>query len=230
MTSKRRKKTPGKRDAEGERRVEVPVEGPDDIGDDVEEAPVVDEGVPAPEGETEPKTTPGVVETADASLLEAEKRAADLEDRLRRVQAEYANETKRIARQAEEGRKYAIEGLARDLLPVFDALHGAGQSLANAGDAVREGFDLVEKELLKVLGRHGVERIEAQGQPFDPSLHEALYVVADPELEPNTVAQVLRPGFTLHGRVVRAAHVAVTKADEPAEGGEDETSSPGEGE
>ena len=110
-----------------------------------------------------------------------------------------------------------------ELLPVFDALHSAREGLAAAGessalDAVRHGLGLVEKELLKVLGRHGIERIEATGEGFDPALHEAVFVVDHPELDPNVVAQVLRPGFTLHGRVVRAAHVAVTRATETGTG------------
>ena len=151
----------------------------------------------------------------------AEARADDLEEKLKRTLADFRNETQRIARQAEEQRKFAVEGLVGELLPVFDALHSAREGLVSAGksqalDAVRQGFDLVEKDLLGVLGRHGVERIEASGEPFDPGLHEALFVVDDPALDPSSVAQVLRPGFTLHGRVVRPAHVSVTRAAESA--------------
>lgn len=154
-------------------------------------------------------------ERADA----AEARAEEFEERLKRALAEFRNETQRIARQADERRKFAVEGLAGELLPVFDALHSAREGLIAAGegqalDAVRQGLDLVEKDLLKVLGRHGIERIEASGEPFDPALHEALFVVDDPTLEPSTVAQTLRPGFTLNGRVVRPAHVSVTRAAE----------------
>ena len=152
-------------------------------------------------------------ERADA----AETRADELEERLKRALAEFRNETQRISRQAEERRKFAVEGLVGELLPVFDALHSARQGLAAAGegpalDAVHQGLDLVERELLKVLGRHGIERIEAAGEAFDPGLHEAVFVVESADLEPNSVAQVLRPGFTLHGRVVRPAHVSVTQA------------------
>lgn len=152
-------------------------------------------------------------ERADA----AEARADDLEEKLKRALAEFRNETQRIGRQADERRKFAVEGLVGELLPVFDALHSAREGLSAAGesaglDAVRHGLDLVEKELLKVLGRHGVERIEAAGEAFDPGLHEAVFVVDDPALDPSSVAQVLRPGFTLHGRVLRPAHVSVSQA------------------
>jgi len=152
-------------------------------------------------------------ERADA----AEARADEFEEKLKRALADFRNETQRIGRQADERRKFAVEGLVGELLPVFDALHSARQGLAAAGegpalDAVHQGLDLVERELLKVLGRHGIERIEAAGEAFDPGLHEAVFVVESADLEPNSVAQVLRPGFTLHGRVVRPAHVSVTQA------------------
>ena len=107
-----------------------------------------------------------------------------------------------------------------DLLPVFDALHSAREGLAAAGegrrrlDAVRQGLDLVEKELLKVLGRHGVERIEAAGAPSIRPCTRRCSSWTIRTREPSTVAQVLRPGFTLHGRVVRPAHVSVTRAAE----------------
>jgi molecular chaperone GrpE len=164
--------------------------------------------------EVEAHALRAAAERADA----AEARADEVEERLKRALAEFRNETQRIARQADERRKYAVQGLVGELLPVFDALHSAREGLAAAGegpalDAVRQGLDLVEKDLLKVLGRHGVERIEASGA-FDPALHEAVFVVDDPDREPSTVAQVLRPGFTLHGRVVRPAHVSVTRAAE----------------
>jgi len=156
---------------------------------------------------------------ASARADAAEARADELDDRLKRALADFRNETQRIARQADEGRKYAVDGLVQELIPVLDALHSAREGLAQGSeeagtplDAVRQGLDLVEKELLTVLGRHGVERIEAAASPFDPGLHEAVFVVDHPELEPNTVAQVLRPGFTLHGRVVRPAHVSVTRS------------------
>ena len=162
--------------------------------------------------EVEAEALRAASERADA----AEARAADLDEKLKRTLADFRNETQRIARQADERRKFAVEGLVSELLPVFDALHSAREGLKAAGegpalDAVHHGLDLVEKELLKVLGRHGVARIEATGEPFDPGFHEAVFVVQDPELDPSTVHQVLRPGFTLHGRVVRPAHVSVTQ-------------------
>ncbi len=146
----------------------------------------------------------------------SEERISTLEDRLKRTQAEFVNESKRIRRQAEDRIRYATEELVRDLLPVFDALHSARDGFAAkaASDhtalAALDGFDLVEKELINVLSRHGVARIDAEpATPFDPNLHHAIVMMDVAELEPGTIAKELRPGFQLHQRVVRPAHVAV---------------------
>jgi molecular chaperone GrpE len=178
---------------------------------------------PPPEGAgPEAKAAGEAPEARAAGALDAAAaRLEAMEDRLKRAQAEFVNETARIRQKAEDEGKFAVERLVLDLLPVFDALHSARETPLPAGGegveaAMREGLDLVERELMNVLARHGVRRIEAHGNPFDPGHHEALVVVDHPELPGGTVAQVLRPGFTLHGRVVRPAHVAVTRAPEEA--------------
>jgi molecular chaperone GrpE len=162
-----------------------------------------------------------------AGAPSAEDRLRDLEDRLRRSQADFVNESKRIQRQADDRVRYATNALVVDLLPVFDALHSAREgfsSLAAGDDTAKgalEGFDLVEKELMNVLSRHGVARIEAEpAGSFDPAVHHAIVMVDVPELPPGTVARELRPGFQLHERVVRPAHVAVV-AERAREGADD---------
>jgi molecular chaperone GrpE len=193
------------------------------------EAPAA--GTPSPEAAAAPSPAASELEARVESLG---RELEELRERLKRATAEFSNETKRIGRQAEESRKYAVEGLIHDLIPVFDAFHSAREGLGrDEGSApLRQGLDLVEKELMNVLSRHGVRRIEAAESPFDPGAHEALIVVDHPELPAGHVAQELRPGFTLHGRVVRPAHVAVVRArptpppeeaaaDGPSTGGED---------
>lgn len=157
-------------------------------------------------------------EEADAAPIltpeeEALARAAELADKLKRVEAEFMNDTKRIRRQAEQDRKYAIEKVVVDLLPVVDALHGARDALGEgeAADAVRAGLTLVEKQMSTVLERYGVSPIEALGKPFDPALHQAMMMIEHPDYEPQTVCEVLRAGYALNGRVVRAAEVLVVK-------------------
>lgn len=145
---------------------------------------------------------------------EAMARAAELADKLKRVEAGFVNDTKRIRRQAEQDRKYAIEKVVVDLLPVVDALGSARDSIGDGAgaDAIRDGLDLVDKQLAGVLKRYGVSEIHALGQPFDPSLHQAMMMVENPDYAPNTICEVLRSGYELNGRVVRAAEVLVVKA------------------
>lgn len=156
-------------------------------------------------------------EAVDVETLRSEAaRAVELADKLKRVEAGFVNETKRLRRQELERQKFAIEGVVVDLLPVLDALHSAHKELGE-DDPAREGLDLVGKQLESVLSRHGVTEIEALGQAFDPGRHQAMMMVENAEYDPQTVCEVLRPGYELHGRVVRAAEVLVVKAPEPAE-------------
>ena len=117
--------------------------------------------------------------------------------------------------------KFAVQPLVSELLGVIDALHGAIEGLKDGEHErrVAEGLRLVEKELFEVLGRQGVARVDAIGKPFDPTVHEAVVQVDSPG-PPNTVLQVTRPGFTLNGRLVRAAHVIVSRqaGEAPAAG------------
>lgn len=149
-----------------------------------------------------------------------EEELARLTDKLRRVEAEFVNETKRIRRKAESDRKYAIEAVVVDLLPVIDALHGARDGLPDdeASKPMREGLSLVEQQLQSVFTRYGVSAIEAQGKPFDPARHQAMLMVERDDMEPQTVCDVMRVGYELHGRVVRPAEVLVSKAPAAAGG------------
>jgi molecular chaperone GrpE len=148
---------------------------------------------------------------------------AAIEDKVKRVQADFLNDTRRIRQQAEADRSFAIQRVVVDLLPLADALHLAGASQpaespegsrAEAPEVarLREGIDLLAKQFDEVLQRHGVERIEAAGLPFDPTRHEAVAVVDRDDVPPQTVVEVLRPGFLLNGRVVRPVHVVVSRA------------------
>jgi molecular chaperone GrpE len=164
-----------------------------------------------------PQAAAGEV-AADSARLAAE--LGEAQERLRRATAEFSNETKRIRQRSEDDRKFAVEGFIRDILPVFDALHSAREGLrgreGTIDEAVRRGLDLVENQLMEVLARHGVRRIESVAIPFDPNHHEALLVVAHRELGPGHVARELRPGFTMHGRVIRPAQVEVVGGEAAA--------------
>lgn len=178
------------------------------------------EPTPAPDARAAAEPRPAEAAPAAASeptpereLAAAKATVAALEDRVRRQQADFVNETRRIQKQADERVKFAVQPVLADLLGVVDALHGAIDGLKGSEHErrVAEGLKLVEKELLEALARHGVGRIDALGKPFDPTYHEAI-VEMEGAGAPGSVLQVTRPGFLLHGRLLRAAHVIVSKA------------------
>jgi molecular chaperone GrpE len=160
-------------------------------------------------------------EEAAASELEADlTRLAQLEserdeylDTLRRVQAEFENYRKRVIKEQTALVDRATEGLVEQLLPVLDSFELALKNADAAGsddtENVRKGVELVYAELLGVLEKAGVSRIEAEGKPFDPNVHEAV-MQEDGQGDP-VVSDVLRTGYTLKGRVLRPAMVKVTR-------------------
>ncbi len=136
------------------------------------------------------------------------------QDRLLRALAEADNVRRRAQRDREEYLKYANESLLRDLIPVLDNLDRALEAARQRGDAasVVEGVELVQREFRRVLERHGVTRYSALGEPFDPTRHEAVARVITKDAAPNTVVSEQVPGYLLHGRLLRAALVAVATA------------------
>ena len=160
-------------------------------------------------------------EEAAASELEADlARLARLEserdeylDTLRRVQAEFENYRKRVIKEQTALVDRATEGLVEQLLPVLDsfelALQNADAAASDDIENVRKGVELVYAELLGVLEKAGVSRIEAEGKPFDPNVHEAV-MQEEGDGEP-VVSDVLRTGYALKGRVLRPAMVKVTR-------------------
>jgi molecular chaperone GrpE len=176
----------------------------------------------------DPKDQPqdAAAETAaDADRDPAEALAAErdeLKDRLLRLMAETENYKKRTEREKSEQLKRANESLLKDLLPVLDNLERALEHAiedAGPGEAMAKGLELTYQELWKVLERHGVERVEALGQPFDPEVHEAMMQQEDPDHEAGTVIGEMQRGYLLAGRLLRPAMVVVSK---PPAGGESE--------
>ena len=163
---------------------------------------------PAPDAAAEP-----VDETAAAlETLETEKQ--DLKDQLLRAIAEQEN-TRRIARRDVQAAKdFASQGFAKSLLDVSDSL-GYALEAAKGDDAslesLIEGVELTRGQLVKAFGAQGVEEFGAVGDAFDPGLHEALFEYPDEEKEAGTVGQVVKTGFTMKGRTIRAAQVGVVK-------------------
>lgn len=170
---------------------------------------------PAEDAAPAPAPEPALPDAATWARVRARAAEADaLEDRLKRAQAEFVNESRRIGRQAEQDRRYAVESVVKDLVPLAEGLEAAlvASGGAPAADPLRQGVALVAQQLEEILKTHGIELIRPAGQAFDPSAHEALMMVERADLAAGQVAAVVRPGFRLHGRVVRPAQVTVAKA------------------
>jgi len=133
---------------------------------------------------------------------------------LQRTKADFENYQKRNQREREQERRYWHSPLVLELLPVLDNLDRATAAAAQAGEKgpLVQGVDMVKKQLLDLLKRHGVTPIDAQGKPFDPNLHQAVMQEPNAQVPPNTVVRVLEQGFQIHDRVLRPASVIVSAA------------------
>jgi molecular chaperone GrpE len=147
------------------------------------------------------------------------KEANDLKDRLLRTLAEMENLRRRTEREVADARIYGVTNFARDILAVADNMERAMKALddeirekADAGvNALLDGLELTERELINVMEKHGVKKIEPQGQKFDPNLHQAMFEIPDASLPAGTVVQIMQPGYTIGERVLRPALVGVSK-------------------
>jgi molecular chaperone GrpE len=155
-----------------------------------------------------------------AALVETlSKENADYKDRLLRTLAEMENLRRRTEREIADSRAYGIQAFARDILAVADNMDRALGALdkelrekADAGTkALLDGVELTERELLKVLEKHGVKKFEPLGEKFDPNLHQAMYEVPDPSRPAGTIAQVVQPGYMIGERMLRPALVGIAK-------------------
>jgi molecular chaperone GrpE len=153
-----------------------------------------------------------------AELAEARAEAAELKNEYLRALAETENVRRRAARDREDASKFSITHFARDLLSVADNLKRALDSVGERSEAedtafaaLVGGIEMTERELASVLQRHGISRIDADGQPFDPHLHEAMFEMPNPDVPQGTVVQVVQEGYRLHDRILRPARVGVAK-------------------
>lgn len=145
--------------------------------------------------------------------------AAQLKDQLLRAMAEMENLRKRVARERDEARKFAVADFARDVLSVADnfarAMSAAPdvQNLDPAIKGVLDGVQMTQKELLGTLEKHGIRKIEpSPGDAFDYNLHQAMFEVPTDAHPPGVVVEVATAGYVLHDRLLRPAMVGVSKA------------------
>jgi molecular chaperone GrpE len=154
------------------------------------------------------------LERLQQALTEAEERAKNHWDQYLRAVADLDNVRKRAQRDIEAANKWGLEKFAQELLPVWDSLELAVQNGSKAADVrtLVQGQEATLQLLSKALNKIGVAPINPQGEPFDPARHEAMMAQESATAEPNSVLQVVQPGYELNGRVLRPARVIVSKS------------------
>lgn len=167
---------------------------------------------------TDPQPDAGGLE---AELAAAKEEAKQAQDRWMRERADLENFKRRSARERDDAVRFGTEKLVRDLLPVVDNLERAVAAAAQRGSdpSLVEGVALVRKTLLDALERHGVSRVAAEGERFDPNHHEAVAHVESAEHAANAVIAEHQPGYRLHDRLLRPAMVTVSKGSSASPGG-----------
>jgi len=183
-----------------------------------------DPGTPANDSAPAGAETGG--QTADARIAELEAEVVRLKDQALRALAEAENTRRRAQREIEDNNKYAVANFARDVLPLADNLRRALDTLTPEERAANEklekfaqGIELVEREFLATLDRHHVKRVDPLGQAFDHNLHQAVMQLEAADKPGGTVVQVLQPGYTIHGRLLRPAMVVVAKGGQAGSSG-----------
>jgi molecular chaperone GrpE len=187
---------------------------------------VQDEQTANPEAQLETAEEVAAAEAADAGAEGDTEASSDDElsqlqedllaarDAALRAQADAQNVKRRAEQDVEKARKFALERFASDLLPVVDNLERALEAASGDDEAIKpiaEGVELTLKSFIDVLGKNKVDVVDPQGEPFDPNLHQAITMIENKEVEPNTVTAVMQKGYSLNGRLIRPAMVMVSK-------------------
>jgi len=140
-----------------------------------------------------------------------EKEASEYKDKCLRALAEYENLKKRFAKEKEEFLRFSNEGILLQLLPIiddFDRAHEAAKRHEH-GEVFSKGVEMILNKLHQLLNQNGVEKVKTEGEKFNPHLHEALMAVESSEHPDQTVAEEVAPGYTLNGKLIRAAKVKI---------------------
>lgn len=174
-------------------------------------APPAPAEVPAPAAVTAPSPS------LEEQLAAAKKEAAANYDRYTRAVADLENYRKRTLREKDELRQFAATGVMEDVIPILDNL-GLGLAAARTQSDVKsvvDGVGLVLEQFKTTLARHGLKEVNPAGQKFDPNFHECISHQANPDTAEEHVMKVVRPGYTLNGRLLRPASVIVSSGPAP---------------
>ncbi|MCT4655577.1 MAG: nucleotide exchange factor GrpE [Cohaesibacter sp.] len=180
------------------------------------ETPNTNEDVVADKEET-PYLNP--LEAAELRIAELEKEHAEMKDQLLRTVAEMENLRRRTEKEVKDSKQFSIASFARDMLGVADNLHRGLEAISEeertAADgalkALLDGTALTEREMLKALEKHGVRKLNPEGEKFDPNYHQAMFEVPNPNVPNNSVIQVVQAGYVIGTRMLRPAMVGVAK-------------------
>lgn len=173
---------------------------------------------PAEEGSQE-ETYLNPLEAAELRIQEMEKEASEMKDQLLRTVAEMENLRRRTEKEIRDAKQFSVTSFARDMLAVADNLRRGLEAIpdeerANADGALKallEGTEMTEREMLKTLEKHGVKKLNPEGEKFDPNYHQAMFEVPNPDVPNNSVIQVVQSGYVIGTRVLRPAMVGVAK-------------------
>jgi len=171
------------------------------------------EGEPTPSGEPRPELPPETPADAEDEIAQARREAEEYRDHLQRLQAEFDNYRKRVLKEQTRAVEMAAQPTMLRLLEVLDDFDLALLAAEEQPDfeRFRKGVELVYAKFVDALRAEGLERIAAEGHPFDPNEHEALMQTGEGDGEPH-VAEVFRQGYRLKGSVIRPASVRVERA------------------
>jgi len=142
---------------------------------------------------------------------------AEQRDTVLRAHAEVQTMRRRCEADMEKAHKFALEKFSNELLTVMDNLERALAAVPDTEEpaikSLCEGVELTMKGFMEIFNKFNIQQIDPRGEPFDPQLHQAITMVPNPNVEPNTVIDVMQKGYTLYGRVLRPAMVVVSRAE-----------------
>jgi molecular chaperone GrpE len=145
----------------------------------------------------------------------------DLKDKVLRAMAEAQNTRRRADIDVQNAKNFGIQSFAKDLLGVVDNLFRASETIPDADasndprlKSIKEGIEITKREMINVMERNGIRRIEPLNELFDPNLHQAMSQIQSDNFEPGTVVQVMQSGYILKDRLLRPALVVVAKGGE----------------
>jgi molecular chaperone GrpE len=154
-------------------------------------------------------------EDLETELERARSERAAYLDRAARIQAEFENYRKRSEKQQQEFKEYALAGAMTTLLPILDSLDRALNTKAASLEDFHSGIELIDKQFHDALAKLGVQPVPAEGEPFDPNVHQAIQMVDTDEVEDNHVLDELQRGYKLKDRLLRPAMVRVARHPKP---------------